>query len=61
MRRLRVLLLPFAAVVELFLFASCLVLALTSPKTAIRLADWATSTFPSIDWFFQQWEEKGKS
>ena len=52
MRRLRILLLPFAAIVEFVLLAACGVCAFLRCYTAARrILDWSTRTLPSMDWY----------
>lgn len=51
MKRLRILLLPFGALVELFLLLICLVLVIFSTRTASKLIDAANRSLPSMRWY----------
>jgi hypothetical protein len=46
----RILLLPFMAVIELFLIAVCLGLAFVNTQWAIALNDWS-SKLPGLEWY----------
>jgi len=53
MHMTRLLMLPFLALAELFVFALCCCLALARQfKQAQRLMNWAQHTFPSRRWYF---------
>lgn len=54
MKRLRLLLLPFAALVEMALLAACWVTALVHPEKAQRMIEWATSALPGSEWYFRK-------
>lgn len=51
MKKLRLLLLPFGAIVELSLLACCWVVALVRLRAANRMMDWVARTLPSLDWY----------
>lgn len=51
MWRLRLLLLPGAAVGELAVLLFCWILAVFSPRIAKEIMDAATATFPPLSWY----------
>jgi hypothetical protein len=51
MHRLKLLLLPFAALAEAACLVLCWILALLSPRKAARAADWAERLFPDPGWY----------
>lgn len=51
MKKLRLLLLPFAAIAELCVLAGCWAVALVRPRVAERMMNWATRTLPTLHWY----------
>lgn len=51
MKKLRLLLLPFAVIAELCVLAFCWIVALVRPKVAERMMYWATRTLPTLKWY----------
>ena len=61
MSRLRLLLIPFGAVAELCVLATCWFLALVGARTkARRLHDWATNTLLDLDWYTGERASRGR-
>jgi hypothetical protein len=51
--RLRLLLLPFAALAEAILLATCGTVSVISPARALRIANWATRRLPNLRWYLR--------
>lgn len=51
MKRMRLLLLPIGAAVELLLLSVCWLVAAPCPRAARKLSDWAESALPGPRWY----------
>ena len=51
MWRFRTLWLPFGAVIELVIFAACLVMVRIKPKIAEKMLRWSVAHLPSLHWY----------
>lgn len=54
MNKLRLLLMPFAAVVELLMLVVCWVVAVVNKNAGEKVVKWSTRKLPNISWYMGQ-------